>query len=67
VRLTGINDDFTGKAPDLGQYELGKATAAATARDSAHPELTRKTESTRRTEERIGRTEKEFSVSRYSE
>ena len=24
VRLTGINDDFTGKAPDLGAYEVGK-------------------------------------------
>jgi hypothetical protein len=23
VRLTGINDDFTGKAPDLGAYEVG--------------------------------------------
>src|SRR4030095_15395996 len=22
VRLTGINDDFTGKAPDLGAYEV---------------------------------------------
>ena len=28
VRLTGINDDFTGKAPDLGAYEVGKAGAA---------------------------------------
>jgi len=25
VKLTGINDDFTGKAPDLGAYEVGKA------------------------------------------
>jgi len=24
VGLTGINDDFTGKAPDLGAYEVGK-------------------------------------------
>lgn len=24
VKLTGINDDFTGKAPDLGAYEVGK-------------------------------------------
>src|SRR4030095_5058232 len=24
VRLTGINDDFTGKAPDLGAFELGR-------------------------------------------
>src|SRR5688572_31263195 len=24
VRLTGINDDFTGKAPDLGAYEIGR-------------------------------------------
>jgi len=24
VTLTGINDDFTGKAPDLGAYEVGK-------------------------------------------
>jgi hypothetical protein len=23
VRLTGVNDDFTGRAPDLGAYELG--------------------------------------------
>src|SRR5215470_14565585 len=26
VRLTGINDDFTGKAPDLGAYELDRPT-----------------------------------------
>ena len=25
VRLPGINDDFTGRAPDLGAYEVGKA------------------------------------------
>jgi hypothetical protein len=25
VRLTGINDDFTGQAPDLGAFEVGKA------------------------------------------
>jgi hypothetical protein len=24
VRLTGINDDFTGKAPDLGAYEVAR-------------------------------------------
>ena len=24
VRLSGINDDFTGKAPDLGAYEVGQ-------------------------------------------
>jgi len=24
MRLTGINDDFTGKAPDLGAYEVGQ-------------------------------------------
>jgi hypothetical protein len=24
VRLSGIDDDFTGKAPDLGAYEVGK-------------------------------------------
>ena len=24
VRLTGINDDFTGRAPDLGAYEAGR-------------------------------------------
>jgi hypothetical protein len=24
VRLTGINDDFSGKAPDLGAYEVGR-------------------------------------------
>src|SRR5262249_33011027 len=24
VRLPGINDDFTGRAPDLGAYEVGK-------------------------------------------
>jgi len=24
VRLTGINDDFTGRAPDLGAYEVGR-------------------------------------------
>ena len=24
VRITGVNDDFTGKAPDLGAYEVGK-------------------------------------------
>jgi hypothetical protein len=24
VRITGINDDFTGKAPDLGAYEVGR-------------------------------------------
>jgi hypothetical protein len=24
VKITGINDDFTGKAPDLGAYEVGK-------------------------------------------
>ena len=25
VRLPGINDDFTGRAPDLGAYEVGRA------------------------------------------
>jgi hypothetical protein len=24
VRLTGINDDFTGRAPDLGAYETNR-------------------------------------------
>ena len=24
VRLTGVNDGFTGRAPDLGAYELGR-------------------------------------------
>ncbi|HEY2384088.1 MAG TPA: hypothetical protein VGK48_23180, partial [Terriglobia bacterium] len=24
VRLSNINDDFTGRAPDLGAYEVGK-------------------------------------------
>lgn len=24
VRLTGVNDDFTGRAPDLGAYEVGR-------------------------------------------
>jgi hypothetical protein len=24
VRLKGVNDDFTGRAPDLGAYELGR-------------------------------------------
>ena len=24
VRLPGINDDFTGRAPDLGAYEIGR-------------------------------------------
>jgi len=26
ARITGINDDFAGKAPDLGAYELGRPT-----------------------------------------
>ena len=28
VRLPNVNDDFTGKAPDLGCYELGKPIPA---------------------------------------
>ena len=24
VRLPGVNDDFTGRAPDLGAYEVGR-------------------------------------------
>jgi hypothetical protein len=24
VRLPGVNDDFTGRAPDLGAYEIGQ-------------------------------------------
>jgi hypothetical protein len=24
VRLTGVNDDFTGRAPDLGALEVGR-------------------------------------------
>jgi len=24
VRLSGVNDDFTGRAPDLGAYEIGQ-------------------------------------------
>ena len=26
VRLPGVNDDFTGRAPDLGAYEMGQPT-----------------------------------------
>jgi hypothetical protein len=25
VRLPGVNDDFTGRAPDLGAYEVDRA------------------------------------------
>ena len=24
MKLTGINDDFSGKAPDLGAYQVGR-------------------------------------------
>jgi hypothetical protein len=27
VRLPGVNDDFTGRAPDLGAYEVGRPLA----------------------------------------